>query len=91
MNATKSIQTIKILGGTSRFSLVCIGEKYFIGNNQDLDENLPRLPLSKELVWLYIQNLESYFDETPDNSEETRLYYESLFDNMCEEYFKDGY
>ena len=92
MNATEiTLPTNGILGGTFKFSLIIINGEYFVENHQDLAENLPRLPLSKQLVDLYINQLESYLDLDPANSEEARLYNEELFNSMCEQYFKEGY
>ena len=92
MNATEiTLPANGILGGTSKFSLIILNGEYFVENHQDIEENLPRLPLAKQLVDLYINQLESYLDLDPDNSEESRLYNEGLFNSMCEQYFKEGY
>ena len=84
-------QIYKVLGGTSRFSLIQLENEYFVENHQDISENLPLLPLAKQLVDLYVNQLERYLDVDPDNSEEARLYSEHLFNKMCEHYFKEGY
>ena len=91
MNSTELTNQTTLIGGTSKFSIVLIEEDYFIENNQDISENLPRLPIGNILVSIYINQLESYLDSDPDHSEEERIYNENLFNEMCEEYFATGY
>lgn len=92
MNATGfELPISAILGGTSLYSIVKAGEKYYIENHEPEEESIPLLPIAEELVSLYIAGLERYLDTDPDNSEEARLFAEDQFNSMCQQYFEDGY
>jgi len=79
------------MGSTHEFAIVQIKDKFFIEDIRGEDlMNAPRLPLIKELANLYINQLQAYLDQDPDNQESERLYNGGLFNNMCIEYFKEN-
>jgi len=92
MNATGfELPISAILGGTSLYSIVKAGEKYYVENHDLEEEATPLLPIPEQLVPYYVAGLERYLDLDPDNSEEARLLAEDDFNSMCQLYFEDGY
>lgn len=92
MNATGfEFAVSAILGGTSLFSIVKAGDKYYIENHAPEEEAAPLLPIPEQLVPHYVAGLERYLDVDPDNSEEARILAEDDFNSMCQQYFEEGY
>ena len=75
------------IGGTSKFAMVQIKDKFYLEDLEKSEDGSVRLPLAKELVNLYTNQLYKYLDQDPDNQEDERIYNEVLFNGMCKAYF----